>query len=579
MTTHRHRLAALVAILTLVGAAACSDDEPGASDRDADDATAVEWELTGDGQAKDVDRAGEAPPAVRPFIALLCRSADKPDTFGITAERIQDTLVGPNRSIDGYLKEMSYGAMSIAGSRAAGWFVLPKASNAYADSVAGVQEITRDCAAAATAGGADLAPFSNVMVFTNGELNGALGTTTNRAPITVGGQPRDVTTVVLSGRGLNSPPLVLHELGHVFGGTHTSSPTDPLGGGAALGDAFDVPWTPKRNASIAPGYDASTRDAAGWIPTDRKARHAGGTQAYPLSRLTQPRPDGSLLVDVPIGSTTARYVVSVRTRIGYDEQASLENVTFLGYAVPEPGVVIEKVAAGTDTTTMRSSGTGDAATVWKAGQTFTDAANGITIVVDRLADDSAQVTVTAPGGSASSTTTAPATTAPATTSTTTTTAPPASTIPAQTAPVQTVPAEPTTTAPAPTGTTPTDDRDRAPLLPIPANIRVSSVGTGQAGEPQPCASIGSTVWFKVTMPASGQVTVSTVGSDYDTVLAFYADVTGGTGTSNLTDIGCVDDADGLAQAASPMNGPAGGTLYVQVGGYRGATGNLVISVT
>jgi hypothetical protein len=81
------------------------------------------------------------------------------------------------------------------------------------------------------------------------------------------------------------------------------------------------------------------------------------------------------------------------------------------------------------------------------------------------------------------------------------------------------------------------------------------------------------------MPASGQVTVSTVGSDYDTVLAFYADVTGGTGTSNLTDIGCVDDADGLAQAASPMNGPAGGTLYVQVGGYRGATGNLVISVT
>ncbi len=575
----RRRLLALLAVLALLGSAACSDDADGSPADGAGDeaAAATEWSFDDRGvEAKEADRDGEAQPAVRPFVALLCRGAGNAQTYAVTPERIQSMLVGEPRSIDGYLKEMSLGRVSIAGSRAFGWYDLPKATTAYPDTIEGNEEMTRDCANQATAAGVDLGPFSNVMIFLNDALaDSTMATAPWPIAVPVGGQDRDFQAVILGVRGPHSPPLVLHELGHVFGGRtskHTGSRTDPLGGGANLGDRPDAanPGA-MQTVTIGPGYDASARDNMGWIPADRKVRYGGGTQQYALSRLTQPVANGPLLVDVPIGSTTARYVVSARTRIGYDDQLIYPNQPQLGQVVPATGVVIEKVDPAADTVRILSTPNGNTRTndaVWLPGQTFEDAANGIRITVDRFDETGAQVTVTAPGGA-----TPPPTTTPATTASTTTTAP----APTSAPPTVPGPIDVTTTAPGtPAGTTPTDTADRAPTFTLPATVSpVNTGGTGHDGEPRPCGQIGATVWFKVTMPASGQVTISTAGSDFDTVMALY-----GGDASEGSLIECIDDAGGRSQAAmtQPLQGPPGGTLYVQVGGFNAAIGNLVVTL-
>jgi hypothetical protein len=73
-----------------------------------------------------------------------------------------------------------------------------------------------------------------------------------------------------------------------------------------------------------------------------------------------------------------------------------------------------------------------------------------------------------------------------------------------------------------------------PLPPPPANnafsasqlLNVSATITGtnagatlETGEPQPCCSIGATVWYRVRPTAHGILTVTTAGSNFDNVLA------------------------------------------------------------
>ena len=77
---------------------------------------------------------------------------------------------------------ITLGVDNLDGSRAAGWFTLPKARAAYAPDWDGAATLTRDCAAAAATGGVDLAPYRNVMVFVNDQLPGAEGRT---MPVTI----------------------------------------------------------------------------------------------------------------------------------------------------------------------------------------------------------------------------------------------------------------------------------------------------------------------------------------------------------------------------------------------------------
>ena len=82
--------------------------------------------------------------------------------------------------------------------------------------------------------------------------------------------------------------------------------------------------------------------------------------------------------------------------------------------------------------------------------------------------------------------------------------------------------------------------------------------TAQTGEPMHAGvGGGSSVWWRWRAPQSGRATLSTFGSDYDSVLAVYT----GSGVGRLSEIASNDDSSGLLQsqvefaaAAAPPTG-------------------------
>ncbi|MGH2444649.1 MAG: hypothetical protein ACRDGD_01200 [Candidatus Limnocylindria bacterium] len=89
---------------------------------------------------------------------------------------------------------------------------------------------------------------------------------------------------------------------------------------------------------------------------------------------------------------------------------------------------------------------------------------------------------------------------------------------------------------------------------------VEGVETGEVIE----LEIGHTAWWSFE-GTGGQVTIDTVGSDFDTVLGVYS--------ASLDHLDCVDDVDSL-QARITVDTVAGITYLVQVGGLGGESGAL-----
>ena len=108
---------------------------------------------------------------------------------------------------------------------------------------------------------------------------------------------------------------------------------------------------------------------------------------------------------------------------------------------------------------------------------------------------------------------------------------------------------------------------------------VSSADTEKASfqAAEPFASCGyftdHTVWYRFVPTTTRTVVASTVGSDFDTVLAVYA----GTTIDSLESIACNDDrgVDALSKVKFTMQ--AGLTYYFQIGGYNHGAGSLTFS--
>jgi hypothetical protein len=126
-----------------------------------------------------------------------------------------------------------------------------------------------------------------------------------------------------------------------------------------------------------------------------------------------------------------------------------------------------------------------------------------------------------------------------------------------------------------------DTPESALPIAIGETITVRNTG-GTALEPEvPCVvsfpegefdvPLGHTAWWTFTGTGS-DVTIDTAGSDFDTVVGVYVDDGG-----SLTQIGCNDDVDSL-QARLTVATEAGVTYYVQVGGFGGQSGSLVLSL-
>ena len=76
------------------------------------------------------------------------------------------------------------------------------------------------------------------------------------------------------------------------------------------------------------------------------------------------------------------------------------------------------------------------------------------------------------------------------------------------------------------------------------------------------------------MPAAGRVTVSTAGSNFDTLLGVYT----GSSVSALTLVAGNDDAAGGTTSLATFNAIAGVSYQIAVDGYDGGDGNFTLDL-
>ncbi len=101
--------------------------------------------------------------------------------------------------------------------------------------------------------------------------------------------------------------------------------------------------------------------------------------------------------------------------------------------------------------------------------------------------------------------------------------------------------------------------------------------TREPGEPFHAGNVGGhSLWFAWTAPASATVTVDTIGSNFDTLLAVYT----GTVLTNLTLLAANDDGAGINfNSRLTFAATAGVTYLIAVDGYNGASGGVVLNIT
>lgn len=112
---------------------------------------------------------------------------------------------------------------------------------------------------------------------------------------------------------------------------------------------------------------------------------------------------------------------------------------------------------------------------------------------------------------------------------------------------------------------------------LPVNTNGSNAGaTREPNEPYHCGnSGGKSIWFKWIAPQSGRFTVTTIGSDFDTLLAIYT----GSSLGNLSPIASNDDAQlGIRTSWLTFSANANTTYFIALDGFNGASGNFVLSI-
>ena len=109
----------------------------------------------------------------------------------------------------------------------------------------------------------------------------------------------------------------------------------------------------------------------------------------------------------------------------------------------------------------------------------------------------------------------------------------------------------------------------------------SSVGsTREDGEPATCGVVGAaTSWYALLAEADGPISVDTVGSNFDTVIAVYTDTGEGPGLfDGLRPVTCNDNASAdVTTSAVQFCARAGTVYFIQVDGVGGAVGTVKLN--
>jgi M6 family metalloprotease-like protein len=336
--------------------------------------------------------SGDVSPAVtgsQPWITIMCKFSDYPAVEPRDLAYFTNMYGITKPGLDHYWRELSYDTANVAGSNAAGWFMLPQPESYYNPSQlqggTNLNQLAADCTAAADAGGVNFALYQtggiNMMFNTDFDNGWAWG---GSASLNLDGVAQDWRTTWEPPWAYANISVIQHEMGHGFRLPHSSTPwgqsADPYQ------NAWDVMSQDRYNCAAAtdPTYGCYAqhtisyhKDILGWIPALQKVTVPVGTSTITLEQLghTLPATAGLKMAQIPIGgSSTYFYTVEARLLTGYDAK------------LPGAAVIIHEVSTArnepawiVDTNGAPSS---DASAMWVVGETYTDAVNNISVRVD-----------------------------------------------------------------------------------------------------------------------------------------------------------------------------------------------------
>jgi len=122
-----------------------------------------------------------------------------------------------------------------------------------------------------------------------------------------------------------------------------------------------------------------------------------------------------------------------------------------------------------------------------------------------------------------------------------------------------------------------DFAHRAPISGAPVTVSASNLGASrEIGEPSIAGNAGGrSLWWSWTAPSSGDVTFSTLGTDFDTLLGVYT----GTTVDALTVVAQNDDNFKGSQAEVTFTATQNVTYQIAVDGFSGLSGVISLTVT
>ena len=323
----------------------------------------------------------------RPYAIILCKFNDVPDE-PLPVSRYEAMYANSVGGADDFYREVSDGRINIQGTRIYGWYTLPRARSSYLiNDQANLGQLFNDCTRQADPD-VDFRQVVGMAMHFNAFLDCCSWGGSRTAMLD--GVTKTFATMWNASWARSGTSW--HEMGHSVGLPHSGGP---------YGRTYDSVWdvmsasTSGRYLNSDFGFGGAHfigyhKNLLGLIPAGRRVTVTSGEWRGVIEQHARnTNGTGTVLVMVPVADRWRlgqQYTLELRGKTGYDVR------------LPRAALIIHSVVPGRAEPAQIVDGDGDGdpnddGVTWTVGETFSDPAAGIEILIDSLTASGVAVTV------------------------------------------------------------------------------------------------------------------------------------------------------------------------------------------